>query len=113
MIDDSTARFLLSTIVQSIAAIWAIFFGLFLAFRDRILELRNKIKHPKGKIHLDDYIKGFLIVINIFIFLTLVFGILAFLFFRDDGLINLTVFFFILSIGSLVIYFIQFIMRHL
>jgi len=113
MIDDSTAHFLLTTIVQSIAAIWAIFFGLFIVFRERILELRGNVQHPRGNVHLDDFIKGFLVLINIYIFLTLFFGIFGFVLFKNIEILSLSVTFFIVTILLLVVYFTQFIIRKL
>jgi len=50
MISDQTAYWLLSTLVQAMAAIWAIFFGLFIALRGMMINLKEKYeKKPKGK----------------------------------------------------------------
>ncbi len=111
MVDDVTARFLLTTIVQSMAAIWAIFFGLFIVFREMILNRRERVNNPIGRIHLDDRVKIFLLITNVLIFASIFFGSLGLFFFKDDGLINLTVFFSILSIVLLVSYFTYFIVK--
>jgi hypothetical protein len=111
MLNNDTAQWLLSTIVQSMAAIWALFFGLFIVLREMILDRRQQINDPRGNIHLSDNVKIFLCSINIWIFSSILFGILGLYFFRDEGLIVLTVLFAVFSIMVLVVYFTHYIIK--
>jgi len=116
--DDGTAQLLISAIIQSMATIWVIIFGLILGLHDFLDRKKKQFKeeHPDNiistqnrnviitnhKISASD--KIMLMSMNITMPLSILCGILALIFFRTDFLIYLEIAFAIISILLLMIY---------
>jgi sterol desaturase/sphingolipid hydroxylase (fatty acid hydroxylase superfamily) len=111
--DNNTAYWLISSLIQSMAAIWAIIFGLVLGLHEflerRLQELRkeeqkisNIITHQL-KYRISTSNKILLLLMNVTLFLSLVSGILALVLFRSDFLIYSQIVFSVVSIFLLVI----------
>ncbi|MCX6664062.1 MAG: hypothetical protein NTZ75_07430 [Euryarchaeota archaeon] len=110
--DDGTAQLLISAIIQSMATIWVIIFGLILGLHDFLDKKKKQFKeeHPDnmiststGNILITNHRtsasdKIMLMSMNIIMPLSILCGILALIFFRNDFLIYLEIAFAIISI---------------
>ena len=112
--DDGTAQLLISALIQSMATIWAIIFGLTRGLHEFLDMKKRQFKedHPDGTIrgigitgHKIDKSDLFMITaMNVTLFLSVLCGIFALVLFRTDFLMYLEIGFSLDSIALLVVY---------
>jgi len=100
IMDNQTAYWLLSAIIQGLGAIWAIFFGISIAVRSYIKGVRKKI--PNMRFRRSE--KWYLISVNLITATSIITGLLGLVYFRNDGLIYISLFTAITSIIMLASY---------
>jgi hypothetical protein len=116
--DDGTIHWLISAIIQSMATIWAIIFGLTLGLHEFLDRKKKQFeeRHPDktistnyGEIKIARYRistedKVLLLLMNLTMPLSIFSGIFSMIFFRNDFLIYSAVLFALISIILLMIY---------